>query len=81
MSCTTALPVTANKQHRCTWCGESIESGSTYMRWISFGLPGDGVFTNKMHAACMAACDEQATEWGDSEYTPYSNDRPERLSV
>lgn len=52
----------AKKRHACTWCGESINVGETYMRyrWFRDGDAG----TNKMHPECDAACNDAAREEG-----------------
>lgn len=70
MFCTPSKTVTARVLHKCTYCGESIEVGSTYLSWKSVD---DSWFQNKMHHECA---DDQA-EWGDGEYFPYQNKRPQ----
>ena len=60
----------ARKEHSCTYCGESIPSGSSYA-WQSGNYEGRW-FTSKMHLECF----EDMCENGDGEYTPYSNERP-----
>ena len=72
MYCTPEKKVTARKAHRCTYCGQAIEVGTTYLTWASV----DGKwYSNKMHPECL----DDAREWGhagDFEYTPFDNDRP-----
>ena len=71
---TDAKTVTANKRHRCTSCGEHIEPGEQYKKWVSF----DGsAFTNKMHLECLEMHDADS-DGGQWEYMPYSHERPER---
>lgn len=73
MFCTPAIERTAIKLHRCTYCGQSISIGDLYLTWKSVD---EGWFTNKMHHECA---DDQA-EWGDGEYMPYCNDRPQKVA-
>ena len=62
----------ARKPHRCTYCGEAINAGDTYA--YQTGNWDGRWFESKMHDECFEEmCDE-----GDGEYTPYSNDRPQR---
>jgi predicted nucleic acid-binding Zn-ribbon protein len=65
----------ARKQHRCTWCGEHIEKGDTYVR-VSGVFDGD-LQTSKFHPECDDACTEEARyEGGSFEFMPYDNERP-----
>lgn len=64
----------ARVAHRCTWCGQRIEPGECYHRWVT--LDG-GAFTSKMHPECVDACDEECQEMG-GEYMPFDNERPAR---
>lgn len=62
----------ARKAHCCTYCGEQIEIGSAYKRWMSID---DKALTNKMHPECLSFLQTEAG--GDSfEYFPYSGERP-----
>ena len=62
----------AKKQHRCMNCGESIEPGEYYLRWMSVD---DGkAIGNKMHPECFDCLAED----GPFEYTLYSGERPEK---
>lgn len=67
----------AIKPHRCTWCGQRIEKGERYFRWVSFG---DSVFVNKMHAGCMTVFKLEAAlePNGVLDYTPLENERGEQ---
>jgi hypothetical protein len=64
----------SRKQRQCIYCGEEINKGDVYARQT-------GVFDgrwqdNKYHPECFSDfCDQ-----GDGEFTPYSNDRPEKAS-
>ena len=69
MFCTPPKTVVARVPHQCTYCGEAINSGDTYFTWKSVD---DSWFTNKMHPECA----DELNEWGDGEYSAYSNDRP-----
>ncbi len=68
-----AVALRARKEHRCTWCGESIAPGSEYLRWMSVD---DSMYTNKMHRECFDACHEECGYWGEDEYRPFDNQRP-----
>ena len=64
----------ARKAHRCTYCGQAIEIGMTYLTWASISIDGEW-YTNKMHPECL----DDAREWGhagDFEYTLFDNERP-----
>lgn len=72
--CTPIKDVVARKPHQCTSCGEAIVIGEKYAKWTSFE---DSAFSNKMHAECYKAHDEDRVFWGGGqwEYTPYSYPR------
>lgn len=44
---------TARKPHRCHWCGEEIEVGANYQRWL--WKDGRNVLPTKAHHECAAA--------------------------
>lgn len=69
MFCTKPVTRKAAKEHQCTYCGEPINPGDKYEFWKSVD---DSWFANKMHPEC---CDD-LNEWGDGEYSPFSNERP-----
>ena len=48
--------------HRCDWCGQLIEVGSTYQKWAQFD-EGD-VYVYKMHPECFTASNK--TDFDDS---------------
>lgn len=50
--CTPTTTQAARIQHRCDWCGETIEPGEVYKRWRCFG---DSVCTVKAHPECLDA--------------------------
>lgn len=61
----------ARKRHACTWCGEAINVGDSYVRYRWF-YEGDAG-TNRMHPECDGACNEAAREEGGFlEFTPGS---------
>jgi hypothetical protein len=60
----------ARRDHRCTYCGEGIASGETYV--FQKGNYDDRWYESKMHHECF---DDLKTS-GDDEYMPYSNERP-----
>lgn len=70
--CTPTQMLTARKDHRCANCGQSIQAGATYARWVSFD---NSAFTNKMHPECLRSLQDDS-EYGEFEYTPYSGERP-----
>lgn len=72
MTYTPPQMLTARKNHRCTNCGQSIQAGAMYARWVSFD---DSAFTNKMHPECLRALQEDA-DYGSFEYMLYSGERP-----
>jgi len=49
----TTTPI-ARKRHQCWWCGESIEPGTKYVRWLC--KDGD-VVQVKVHPECCIAWD------------------------
>lgn len=60
----------ARKEHICEWCGEKIEKGEKYYRYVGFY---DGNFQNTpLHLECAEAMDKHLKEDMDDEYTPYS---------
>lgn len=61
---------TARKPHRCTYCGEQINSGDTYT--YQKGVYDGAWYESKMHPECFEDC----FDGGEGEYTPYSNERP-----
>lgn len=64
----------AQKQHRCTWCWQFVESGDTYKRYRFYG--GDGAGTVRMHPECHEVMQEEArAEGGWLEWTP-GQERP-----
>lgn len=73
MHCTEAKTIVAVKRHICMNCGEPIESGDTYKRWVSFDDGSAG--TNKMHPECLQALNDE-NGYGTWEYSPYSGERP-----
>jgi hypothetical protein len=73
MNCTTTESHKARKRHRCEWCWQRIDVGTTYLRYRSFY---DGAATIRMHPECNAAMHEAAAEEGGwIEWTP-GQERP-----
>ena len=73
MYCTPARRQTAKKQHQCTNCGEAIEPGTPYDRWMSVDV--DKAFSNKLHIECLhSLIDENGA--GFWEYSPFGGERP-----
>lgn len=63
----------ARKDHRCIWCGQKIEKGTTY---ISERSVFDGEMQNHhWHVECSEASQEYFSQ-GECEFDPYSNERP-----
>ncbi len=64
----------AAKPHRCIWCGEAILPGEVYeeQRGIFEGKHQ----LNRWHLECSAAFSEDVAQGGDTEFIPYSYERP-----
>jgi hypothetical protein len=62
----------ARNNHQCTYCGEDIRAGDRYT--YQKGNWDGRWFESKMHPECF----DDMCESGDGEYTPFSNERPER---
>ena len=73
MYCTPTETRKARKEHVCTYCGEAIEKGATYVLWTSFG--DGGAYNNKMHPECLGVLQGESDGNG-FEYVPYENERP-----
>ena len=73
MYCTPPETRTARKPHRCMNCGETIETGTEYQRWMS--VDGGKAQQNKMHPECLDALNEEFGS-GYWEYSPYAGERP-----
>ena len=52
----------AQKPHKCSWCGTTIEAGESYKRYRWFGDEGVGVV--KEHPECYEAMQELIDEAG-----------------
>jgi hypothetical protein len=63
---------TARKDHRCIWCGETIEKGLQYKHEIS--KYEDVLQDHKWHTECVEAA-EYAFQF-DEEFIVYENERP-----
>lgn len=73
MYCTPSEKRTARKKHKCTNCGEDIEVGTTYARWMS--VDDDKGFANKMHLECVQSLNDENGS-GSWEYSLYEGERP-----
>lgn len=75
MSCTTIGETTqkAKKEHRCSWCGQQILVGESYLR-SRVVFEGDPQ-TNKFHPECGDAAAADNMEWGEG-FMPYEQERP-----
>lgn len=62
----------ARKEHRCTYCGEAINARDEYV--YQTGVYDGAWYVSKMHPECF----EDLGRYEEGEYTPYSNERPER---
>ena len=60
----------AKKPHKCSYCGEAINSGDTYC--FQKGNYDGEWFESKMHPECM----DDLNENGEGEYLVYGQDRP-----
>lgn len=61
---------TARKNHRCSWCGETIQQGTTYKRYRWWHESEAGTY--KMHPECEA--DLEAMR--DNDYWFETGDNP-----
>ena len=64
---------TAKKEHKCSWCGETIEVGERY--YYQAGTYYGDFQVTKMHLECNNACSKASYEDGMEEYCPYSYKR------
>ena len=65
----------ARKQHTCSWCGQKIEPGESYVRQRLI-FEGEPV-TNKFHPECDEASSIVAREEGGCfTFDPGENERP-----
>ena len=62
----------AAKEHQCSYCAELIYKGDGYT--FQKGKWEGKWFESKMHPECF----DDMCEQGDGEYTPYSNERPQK---
>ncbi len=68
--------VTARKRHKCIYCGQLIEIGEQYHREKSVY---EGQFQDHAwHPECLDDQREAASQ-GDTEFSPWSADRPPKL--
>ena len=65
--------VKARKDHRCTWCGETISKGENYWKWTGVI---DAWTTSRVHPECLEPLDEECADNG-GEYNPFHGERPE----
>lgn len=71
--------VIAKKQHKCIWCGQSIEPDEAYEREKSVY---DGSFQNhNWHPECQEDAQQCWKDGGDQEFTAYSADRPQKETL
>ena len=71
MYCTPAETRKARKPYICDNCGQAIDAGSEYKRWMS--VDGGCASSNKMHLECLKSLQD---EDGDFVYLQYSGERP-----
>lgn len=67
---TDSMTRSARKPTRCTYCAEPIAKGEKYT--YQKGNWDGRWFETKMHPECF----DDMCEYGDGEYTQYSNERP-----
>lgn len=65
--------VNTRKQHKCIWCGETIEIGE---QCVVDNLVFEGEFqSNRYHPECNDAASDYCHEWCDEGFDPYQNPR------
>jgi hypothetical protein len=69
---------TARKEHRCTWCGQTILIGEKYLK--RRGVCDGDCSTVKHHMECEEAAAADWAEWGEC-YDMFSQERPARFKV
>lgn len=69
---------TAAKRHQCIWCGEFIPTGSKYQDERSVY---DGQHQHhRWHVECLQDARDGWARGDDTEFSPYSAERPEAIS-
>jgi hypothetical protein len=63
----------ARKEHRCTWCGQTILPGEKYLK--RRGVCEGDASTVKHHLECEKAAEADWNEYGEC-YDMYSQERP-----
>jgi len=71
--CSDPKLVNARKDHRCTWCGETILKSENYWKWTGVI---DAWTTSRVHPECMEPLNEECADNG-GEYNPFHGERPE----
>jgi len=62
------------KLHCCSWCGEAINLGERYAKWLYFNSgTRDTVYA---HAECADEWAEESREWNEIIYATGDQDRP-----
>jgi len=60
----------ARKQHRCEWCGETIEPGERYAYFAGYN---DDFYAYKMHLECRDAERREWREYPGCEYEGFES--------
>ena len=70
--CTAPRIVMAAKNHRCSWCPETIDKGSSHVVYTWFN---NGAFKIRMHPECWDASKRWMDASGENEWTDNNNTR------
>lgn len=69
----------ARKQYSCWWCGQHINSGDEYARWL---WKDGGLLVVRAHPECKNMWDEYSHEYGEPYETGFANhDRPQIMTT
>lgn len=67
----------AKKPHRCIWCGQAISPGAKYSDERS--VFDGSIQRHRWNPECLHHASSELYESGESEFSAYDNERPEKL--
>lgn len=65
--------VVARKAHCCTWCGDTIPTGTRYQRQRA--VYDGSAYSAAWHEECKVAWEQEYRIWREEEFTPHENER------